>query len=141
MMAEPFYIPYDEIRVGDQARRDSLITEDIVNRFSDLIGDTESFHVSDEAAAKTVFKKRIAHAVHLASFVSTLIGQKLPGWGTIYCSQTYEFYKPVYLGETITTEVTVLEKLPHQRLLMQTTMLNSKGGVILDGVAVVKTYR
>ena len=88
-----------------------------------------------------MFKKRIAHAVHLASFVSTLIGQELPGWGTIYCSQTYEFYKPVYLGETITTEVTVLEKLPHQRLRMQTTMLNSKGGVILDGVAVVKTYR
>lgn len=140
-MAEPFYIPYSEIRVGDQARRDSLITEDIVNRFSELIGDEESFHVSDEAAAKTVFKKRIAHAVHLASFVSTLIGQELPGWGTIYCSQTYNFYKPVYLGETITTEVTVLEKLPKQRLRMQTTMLNSAGGVILDGVAVVKTYR
>ena len=79
--------------------------------------------------------------MHLASFVSTLIGQELPGWGTIYCSQTYNFYKPVYLGETITTEVTVIEKLPHQRLRMQTTMLNSSGGVILDGVAVVKTYR
>lgn len=140
-MAEPFFIPYVEVNVGDQARRDSLITEDIVNRFSELIGDSESFHVSDEAAAKTVFKKRIAHAVHLASFVSTLIGQELPGWGTIYCSQTYNFYKPVYLGETITTEVTVIEKLPHQRLRMQTTMLNSDGGVILDGVAVVKTYR
>lgn len=140
-MAEPFYIPYAEVNVGDQARRDSLITEDIVNRFSDLIGDVESFHVSDEAAEKTVFKKRIAHAVHLASFISTLIGQRLPGWGTIYCSQTYNFYKPVYLGETITTEVTVIEKLPHQRLRMQTTMLNSSGGVILDGIAVVKTYR
>lgn len=140
-MAEPFYIPYDKVNVGDQARRTSLITEDIVNRFSELIGDTESFHVSDEAAAKTVFKKRIAHAVHLASFVSTLIGQELPGWGTIYCSQTYNFYKPVYLGETITTEVTVTDKLPHQRLRMQTTMLNSSGGVILDGIAVVKTYR
>lgn len=140
-MVEPFYIPYQEICVGDQARRDSLITEDIVNRFSDLIGDTESFHVSDEAAARTVFQKRIAHAVHLATFISTLIGQELPGWGTIYCSQTYNFYKPVYLGETITTEVTVLEKLPNQRLRMQTTMLNSRGGVILDGIAVVKTYR
>ena len=55
-MAEPFFIPYVEVNVGDQARRDSLITEDIVNRFSELIGDSESFHVSDEAAAKTVFR-------------------------------------------------------------------------------------
>ncbi len=141
MMDEPFYIPYDEIKVGDQARRSSLITEEIVSRFSDLVGDTESFHVSEEAAARTVFQKRIAHGIHLASFISTLIGQKLPGFGTIYCSQAFEFYKPVYLGETITTEVTVLEKLPHKRLRMQTTMLNSEGGVILDGIAVVKTYR
>lgn len=140
-MAEPFYIPYSEVRVGDQAVRSSVITEEIVTRFSQLIGDTESFHVSDEAAARTVFQKRIAHAVHLASFISTLIGQELPGFGTIYCSQTYNFYKPVYLGETVTTEVTVLEKLPNRRLRMQTTMLNSDGGVILDGIAVIKTYR
>lgn len=140
-MTEPFFIPYQEIKVGDQARRSAQITEDIVDRFSALIGDRDSFHVSEEAAARTVFRKRIAHAVHLASFISTLIGQELPGWGTIYCSQTYEFHKPVYLGETITTEVTVLEKLPHQRLRMQTTMLNQEGGVIMDGVAVVKTYR
>ena len=140
-MDEPFYIPYEKICIGDQARRDSLITEDIVNQFSALIGDTNSFHVSDEAAARTVFQTRIAHAVHLASFISTLIGQKLPGWGTIYCSQTYNFYRPVYLGETITTEVTVTEKLPKQRLRMQTTMLNANGRIILDGEAVVKTYR
>ncbi len=140
-MSEPFYIPYDAVNVGDRAERSSLISEEIVTRFSALIGDTDSFHVSDESAARTVFKKRIAHAVHLASFISTLIGQKLPGFGTIYCSQTYDFKRPVYLGETITTEVVVLEKLPHHRLRMQTTMRNSQGQIIMDGVAVVKTYQ
>lgn len=140
-MADPFYIPYDEIRVGDQARRTSLISEDIVSRFSALIGDTDSFHVSDEAAARTVFQKRIAHGIHLATFISTLVGQELPGFGTIYCSQTYAFKKPVYLGETIETEVTVLEKLPHKRLRMSTVIRNSKDELVLDGIAVIKTYR
>lgn len=140
-MTEPFYIPYEQIRVGDRAQRTCLISEDIVTRFSALIGDTESFHVSDEAAARTVFKKRIAHGIHLASFISTLVGQKLPGFGTIYCSQTFDFRKPVYLGETITTEVVVLEKLSHRRLRMSTVLRDSAGDVILDGVAVVKTYR
>ena len=140
-MTEPFYIPYEEIKVGDMASRESVISEEIVTKFSALIGDTDSFHVSDEAAAITVFKKRIAHGIHLATFISTLVGQELPGFGTIYCSQTYDFKKPVYLGETITTEVTVLEKLPHRRLKMRTLVTDSAGDTVLDGVAVVKTYR
>jgi len=139
-MPEPFYIPYDEISIGDQACRKSLISEDIVTRFSALIGDTDSFHVSDEAAARTVFKTRIAHGIHIATFISTLVGQELPGFGTIYCSQTYDFQKPVYLGETIQTEVTVLEKLPHHRLRMRTLVTDSTGDTVLDGEAVVKTY-
>ena len=140
-MVEPFYIPYADIKVGDYARRESLISEDIVTRFSALIGDTNSFHVSDAAAARTVFQKRIAHGIHIATFISTLVGQELPGFGTIYCSQTYDFQKPVYLGEIIRTEVTVLEKLPHHRLRMRTLVTDSSDDIVLDGVAVVKTYR
>lgn len=140
-MKEPFYIPYDQIVAGARARRESLITEEAVSRFSALIGDTDSFHVSDEWAAMTVFQKRIAHGIHLATFISTLVGQELPGFGTIYCSQTYEFKKPVYLGETIETEVTVLEKLPHHRLRMSTVVRDSKKDTVLEGIAIVKTYR
>ncbi len=140
-MNEPFYIPYEEIEVGAQAKRSSIITDDIVSRFSALIGDTDSFHVSDERAAMTVFKRRIAHGIHLATFISTLVGQELPGFGTIYCSQTYDFKKPVYLNETITTEVVVLEKLPHHRLRMETRVYDGNGDIVLDGIAVVKCYR
>lgn len=57
------------------------------------------------------------------------------------CSQTYEFRKPVYLGENIRTEVEVLEKLPHHRLRMRTQVMDSKGDIVLDGIAVIKTYR
>lgn len=113
-MNEPFFIPYD------RARRTSLITEDIVSRFSALIGDMDSFHVSDEWATATVFKKRIAHGIHLSTFISTLVGQELPGFGTIYCFQTYEFRKPVFWGEAIEIEVVILEKLPHHRLRTST---------------------
>lgn len=140
-MIEPFYLPYDEIRVGDRAQRKCLISEDIVTRFSALIGDRDSFHVSEEAAKMTVFKERIAHGSHLVAFICCLIGQELPGFGTIYCSHTFEFFKPVYLGETILAEVIVLEKLPFHRLRMQTTLRDSQNEMILDGIAIVKSYR
>lgn len=140
-MSDPFFIPYSDVQVGDHAERESVLSDESVRRFSAVIGDTDSFHVSDESAARTVFKTRIAHGIHLATFISTLVGQKLPGFGTIYCSQTYHFKKPVYIGEKIQAEVTVLEKLPHRRLRMHTVIYDQSGGIVLDGEAVVQAYR
>lgn len=140
-MEDLFYVPYDEIRVGDRACCEAVIQDSDVLRFSELIGDTNSFHVSDENAAKTVFKTRIAHGVHLATFISTLIGQKLPGFGTVYCSQTFRFRKPVYIGGSIKVEVEVLEKLSSRRLRMSTVIKDHLNDIVLEGTAVVKTYR
>ena len=55
-MKEPFYRPYDEISVGDRAELSVTLTEAQVNEFSALIGDADSFHVSDEAAARHTFE-------------------------------------------------------------------------------------
>lgn len=140
-MTEPFYIPYDQIEVGQKAELEVTLTEDEVNRFSALIGDTNSFHVSDEAAAITPFKTRICHGVHLLAYVSVTIGQKLPGFGTIYCSHEFDFYAPVYLGQGIKVSLLVQEKLPHRRLKISTNIIRDDGTLVMSGQAVVKTYR
>ncbi len=141
MMDEPFCRPYDQIGVGDRAELSVTLTGEQVDAFSALIGDTDSFHVSDQAAARTVFGRRICHGVHLLAYVSVTIGQKLPGFGTVYCSHTFDFHSPVYLGQGITVAVRVLEKLPHHRLRMETTITRDDGAAVLTGQAVVKTYR
>ena len=51
-MNTPFYIPWADIRPGDQAQLAVVMDEQKVNAFSGVIGDTDSFHVSDEAAAE-----------------------------------------------------------------------------------------
>ena len=140
-MDEPFYKPYDRIAIGEEAALSVNLSEEEVNAFSALIGDTGSFHVSDEAAARTVFQRRICHGVHLLAYVSVTIGQKLPGFGTVYCSHKFEFHNPVYLGEGITVTVKVLEKLSHHRLRLETTIRREDGARVLTGRAVVKTYR
>lgn len=140
-MDEPLYRPYDEIAVGESAELSVVLTEAQVDAFSALIGDVDSFHVSDAAAARTVFGKRICHGVHLLAYVSVTIGQRLPGFGTVYCSHTFEFHSPVYLGQGITVAVRVLEKLPHHRLRMETVITRDDGRPVLTGQAVVKTYR
>ena len=140
-MSETRFIPYDEIKVGQTAQMGVRLEEGQVDAFSALIGDRDSFHVSDEAAARTVFRHRICHGVHLLAFVSVLIGQKLPGFGTVYCSHRFEFHSPVYLGQGILVTVRVLEKLPHHRLRMETTILREDAVPVLTGEAVVKSYQ
>jgi 3-hydroxybutyryl-CoA dehydratase len=140
-MPARFYIPYDKIKEGESVELEVKFTGEMVAEFSRMIGDADSFHVSDESAAMTVFGKRIVHGLHIAAFLSTLIGKKLPGFGTVYCSQTLDFKKPVYLDETVTITVTVLEKRSRQRLLLSTTVTDSQGADILTGEAVVKTFR
>jgi phosphate acetyltransferase len=41
------------------------------------------------------------------SLISALIGNELPGTGSIYLSQTLKFVAPVYLGDIVTVSVTV----------------------------------
>lgn len=140
-MKQPSYITYESIRVGDRAELSVSLSESQVDAFSALIGDTESFHVSEAAAAQTVFGRRICHGVHLLAYISVLIGQKLPGFGTIYCSHTFTFHNPVYLGQAIRVSVEVLEKLPGRRLRLDTAIIREDGKTVLTGQAVVKTYR
>lgn len=140
-MENPFYIPYDQIKAGDSARLSVLMDDGLVRDFSRVIGDTDSFHVSDEAAGATVFEHRICHGVHLLAYVSVAIGQKLPGFGTIYCSHEFTFHQPVYIGDTVTVEISVLEKLDRRRLLLDTTISRGDGRKVMTGRAVVMTYR
>lgn len=135
------YIPYDQIKVGQSAQMEVQLSSEEVNTFSALIGDQDSFHISEEAAARTVFRHRICHGVHLLAFVSVLIGQKLPGFGTIYCSHNFEFHNPVYVGQGIQVTVQVMEKMPHHRLRLKTVILREDDVPVLTGEAVIKTYR
>lgn len=132
-------IPYDEILVGAQVEMVKEMKVEEIDSFSYLIGDEDSFHINDKSAEKMFFKRRICHGVHLLAFVSVLIGKRLPGFGTIYCSQSLNFTKPIFVGEVITVQVKVLGKLPKYRLRMKTTIYNENGEVAMDGEAVVKT--
>ena len=71
------------------------ITEEMINNFAKVSGDFNPIHVNEQYAKKTIFKKRISHGMLVASFISRVIANKLPGPGTIYLSQNLSFKHPV----------------------------------------------
>lgn len=134
-------LAYEDIQIGDHAEIEKTILAKDVDAFASIMNDKESFHVSDEVAQQFFFEKRICHGMHIASYISELVGKELPGFGTIYISQTLDFKKPVYLDTTIRIHVKVLEKLQNRRLRLLTHIVDDIGDTVLIGEAVVKTFK
>ncbi|HEV7903047.1 MAG TPA: MaoC family dehydratase [Pyrinomonadaceae bacterium] len=125
-------------KVGDTATLSKTITDADIHTFADLIGDHNSVHLDDEFAARTRFGRRIAHGMLGASFISAALGEKLPGRGTVYLSQTFKFIAPVYPGDTITARVTVLKVREDKNILtIETVCEKQTGETVITGEAVV----
>lgn len=92
---------YESVKVGDKAEITHTITVGDIEKFVDLTGDDNKLHIDEEYAKKTQFKKPIAHGMLGASFISTIIGTKLPGDGALWFSQSLDFLLPVRVGDKI----------------------------------------
>ncbi|MBM4339416.1 MAG: MaoC family dehydratase [Deltaproteobacteria bacterium] len=125
-----------EIKVGDSAQITKTITEEIINDFARVTGDTNPVHTNPAYAEKTIFKGRIAHGVYSLGIFSTILGNILPGYGTIYLSQEVKFLSPVRIGDTIMAKVEVIEIIPEKnRAKFKTICINQDGIIVVDGIA------
>jgi 3-oxoacyl-[acyl-carrier protein] reductase len=130
---------YDAIQVGDTHALEKTITEADVRKFVDMTGDDNPLHVDRAYAETTSFKDIVVHGMLGASFISTVIGTKLPGTGALWVSQNMEFLLPVRLGDVLTVSCTVLKKHDRERLLeLDTRITNQNQQLILTGTGKVK---
>ena len=103
-------VRYDDITIGDKATFTKSITDDVIQSFATFTGDVNPIHLDKEFASTTMFQQRIAHGMLVASFISTVLGTKLPGKNTIYLSQQVSFKAPVSIGDTISVVAEVIKK-------------------------------
>ncbi|MFQ5764074.1 MAG: MaoC family dehydratase, partial [Rhodospirillales bacterium] len=100
-------------------------------------GDTNPIHLNHEFASESMFEGCVAHGMLTASFISTVIGTKLPGPGCIYLGQDLRFKAPVKVGDTVTAECTVTRLIPDKQVIEMETVCTVKGRVVLDGRATI----
>jgi 3-hydroxybutyryl-CoA dehydratase len=128
---------FEDLKVGQAALYARTVTEADVVLFSGISGDTNPVHMNEVFASATMFSGRIVHGMLTASYISTLIGTRLPGPGVIYVSQSLRFKAPVRIGDTIEARATITELAPEKRRATLTTTVSVGGRVVLDGEAVV----
>ncbi len=132
---------FDEYVVGEKESFTKTVTETDVVMYAGITGDFNPAHINKAAAENSMFKQRIAHGMLSAGFISAVLGTKLPGEGAIYISQELSFLAPVFIGDTITAQAEVVEKLEKGRLKLRTTCTNQDGTIAVDGFAVLMIPR
>lgn len=125
-----------KIGVGESASVSKTLTETDVYSFAGICGDFNPVHIDKQKAEKTIFGRRICHGMLTASFISTVLGMYLPGPNSIYLEQSLKFVAPVYIGDTITASVTVLE-VKDKIVKLETIVKNQNGERVVEGIASV----
>lgn len=130
---------YSEIQIGQKEKLTHTITSSDIEKFVQLTGDDNRLHVDAQFAEKTSFKKPVVHGMLGASFISTIIGTKIPGDGALWFSQSLEFLLPVRVGDTLEVEAEVIKKHDREQLIeLLTTIKNQNRQVVTRGTAKVK---
>jgi 3-hydroxybutyryl-CoA dehydratase len=134
--AQPKGHYFEDLHVGQEATRSTLVTTTMIVAFANVSGDKNPVHLDPVYAATTIFKEPIAHGMLSAAFISTVVGMDLPGPGAIYVSQTLNFKAPVKVNDTVVVTVKIIELMAKRRAKFE-TVCTVNGKPVLDGEAVM----
>ena len=115
------------------------MTETDLVLFSAVSTDVNAVHLDEDYAQTTQFGGRIAHGMVSASLISAVLGNRLPGPGVIYMSQSLRFRAPVRSGDTVHAKVTVKEVIAEQCRVVLDTVCTVGDKVVIEGEAMVMT--
>ena len=132
------FTTFEDMAVGMTASFSKTITDADLVLFVGVSGDTNPVHLDEDYASGTMFKGRVAHGALTASFISTVLGTKLPGPGSIYVAQTLKFKAPVHVGDTVTAKCEVTSLVPERNFAIFKTQCFVRDTLVIDGEATLK---
>ena len=129
----------NKFKIGDRVAIKKRFVEKDIQIFSELSKDKNPIHLDPIFASKTNFGGQVVHGMLIASLFSGLLGEKLPGKGTIYLGQTITFLKPVFIDEEVTASVEIIHIRKDKPIYTLKTICETNlNGIVVKGEAVVK---
>ncbi len=130
-----------DLSIGQKAVRSVTLTADHVKTFGALTGDYNPIHFDKSFASKTKFKRLVVQGGITTGLLHALVAMDMPGPGTVFLSQKWQFTAPVFIGDTITAEAEVAsihETKPVTQLKIKVT--REDGKTVLEGEAWCYTF-
>ena len=127
----------EDLEIGMVRYLRKEVTDRDIELFAEVSTDHNPVHMDDAYAMDTIFEGRIAHGMLTAGLISAVIGEQLPGHGTVYLGQSLKFMAPVRPGDMVYAEVKVLEIDYARRRVQLETHCADGDTVVLKGEATV----
>jgi 3-hydroxybutyryl-CoA dehydratase len=127
----------EDLEIGMTRSLRKTVTDRDISLFAEISTDRNPVHLDDSYAQDTIFQGRIAHGMLTAGLISAVIGEQLPGHGTVYLGQSLKFMAPVRPGDTVDAHVTVTAIDHSRRRVTLETHCAVGNTVVLKGEALV----
>ena len=128
---------FEDLSIGTTDEFSKIISEAEISVFAVVSGDNNPVHLNHEFANATMFKGCIAHGMLTASFISTVIGTRMPGPGCIYVSQNLKFKAPVRAGDLVKAVCTVTDLNEKKKFAEIQTQCFVGDKMVIDGSATI----
>ncbi len=132
---------FEDLSIGESAQMTFPVTEAVIEKFAEVSGDDNPVHLNEAFAKTTQFGTRIAHGMLSAGFISALVGTRLPGYGSIYLSQTLRFRRPVKIGDEVVVTATVTALDADKGRATIETVCSVGGKTVVEGEALIMPPR
>lgn len=127
----------EELAVGMERSLRKQVTDRDIELFAEVSTDRNPVHLDDDYAQDTIFQGRIAHGMLTAGLISAVIGEQLPGHGTVYLGQNLKFLAPVRPGDMVEAVVRVMGIDHARRRVTLETFCRVGDTIVLKGEALV----
>ena len=128
---------FEDLSVGMTHETHHVITEKDIELFAEVSGDRNPLHMDEDFAKNTPFGQRIAHGALTASYISGILGNDLPGPGSIFVGLNMRFRRPVYIGSNVIVRVEVTEMQERGHRVTLKVSCNVDGKAAISGEAMV----
>ncbi len=127
----------EDLEIGMARSVSKIITDDDIRAFARISLDHNPVHLDEDYAQDTIFGGRIAHGMLTAALISAVIGEQLPGHGSVYLGQSLKFMAPVRPGDRVDATVSVLTIDHSKRRVTLDCRCTVGDTVVLKGEALV----
>jgi acyl dehydratase len=135
-------MPWRPPAVGARASWTRTFTEADVERFARITGDRNPLHFDEDFAAATRFGRLVVQGGVTAGLFNALVAMELPGPGSVFLHQEWDYPAPVFVGDTVTAEAEVIEARADKPLTRLRCVARREDGVeVLRGECLVYTMR
>jgi len=133
---------WDPPPIGARASWTRTITAEDVELYARITGDRNPLHFDAEFAGGTSFGRLVVQGGLTNGLFNALVAMELPGPGSVFLHQEWDYPAPVFIGDTVTAEAEVLEARGDKPITRLRCVATRQDGVeVLRGECLVYTIR